>query len=101
MEITNDNLVATFRASGLTQAAFCKEQNIALERLRYYLYRKNRETSSNKQATVKRVPKPAFISFDNPAAIACNSNQDLPNTVTIIRGKFTFKQVAALISNLE
>lgn len=97
MEITTENLIATFRTSGLTQTAFCKEHNITLERLRYFLYRKNKAISAKKQTTKKSLSKPAFVSFDKPPI----SIQDLPNTITIIHGNFTIKQVAALVSNLE
>jgi hypothetical protein len=54
MEINNANLVEAFRLSGLTQGKFCKENGIALERLRYYLYKKGRSKAGVKKSTQDR-----------------------------------------------
>jgi len=40
MELTDEMLIPTFMASGLTQEEFFKVHNMSLEKLRYHLYRK-------------------------------------------------------------
>jgi hypothetical protein len=54
MEITDENLVTTFRASRLTHEAFCREYNITLERLRYHLYKKTNVKMLGKREAGKK-----------------------------------------------
>jgi hypothetical protein len=100
MKVSNENLADAFRSSGLTQNVFCKEHGITLERLRYYLYRKNRIKKGIKKAPTHSAPLPAFVSFNESPVSIDASNADLPGTVTIVRGKFTIEQITTLISGL-
>jgi hypothetical protein len=42
MDITHDDVVEQFRASGLTQSVFCIDKKIRHNHLRYLLYKKNK-----------------------------------------------------------
>ncbi len=97
MDHSNETLVAQFKKSGLTQDAFCKKNNITLERLRYHLYKKNRLDKSdnhNRQSNKKH----SFISFQQPAAEPFL--KDPVSTYTIIHGAFTCKQLTEFIREL-
>jgi hypothetical protein len=100
MEITMDNLATTFRASGLTQEAFCKVHGITLERLRYYLYKKTKTKTERKMRNRRPGTVPEFISFNKTADISLKTILDSSQSLTIIHGKFTPKQLAAFISEL-
>ena len=100
MEITNDNLLSTFRASGQTQEAFCRDNGIALERLRYYLYKKDRTTTKSRNTIRKNKKAPAFISFSRPECTPPKTVQDSTFNYTVIHGKFTHSQLVALIKEL-
>jgi hypothetical protein len=65
MELTNEMLIPTFRASGLTQKEFCKVHNISLEKLRYHLYRKKKVQIKNGKLLSSKTG-PAFITFEKP-----------------------------------
>ena len=101
MDITTDNLVASFKASGLTQESFCKEHGITPNRLRYYLYKKtDTKTVKKKEQQLSHPSSSNFISFigkDNPSS---KVYPEMETKFTIIHGKFTPKQLAALISEL-
>jgi hypothetical protein len=65
MDATNFDIVSTFKSSGLTQDAFCRENGITLERLRYYLYKKKGCKNGPKTRTRRqKSSSPAFISFN-------------------------------------
>ena len=105
MTISSDNLVTTFKKSGLTQNGFCKTNGIALERLRYHLYKKNRRKSNSKNDIQKndiQKNKSAhtFISFNKPGYTPPKTDQNNFNTYTIIHGKFTYNQLAKLVKEL-
>lgn len=101
MEMTIENLSATFRASGLTQEAFCKEHGITLERLRYYLYKKTNTKTERKKGNRRPNTVPAFISFNKADGISSKVIQDTSSSLTIIHGKFTLKQLASFIHELD
>lgn len=101
MEITDENLTATFRASGLTQEVFCKEYDITLERLRYHLYKKTNVKAVRKKRSQLQNTAPAFISFNKADSSVTKTFQDANTSLTIIHGKFTPKQLAAFISELD
>ena len=101
MEITDENLVTTFRASGLTHEAFCREYNITLERLRYHLYKKTNVKIVKKKRSRKKNSAPAFISFNNADSSVSKIFQEANTSLTIIHGKFTPKQLASFISELD
>lgn len=101
MEKTIENLAATFRTSGLTQEVFCKEHGITLERLRYYLYKKTNTKTERKKRNRRSQAVPAFISFNKTDGISSTVIQDTSSSLTIIHGKFTPKQLAALIYELD
>ncbi len=89
MELTNDTIATTFKASGLTQAAFCKEHGISIERLRYYLYRKHRTVSEENRNACPIKATPAFISFNNPVKTIPDNSQQASINVSIIHCTFT------------
>jgi hypothetical protein len=101
MDITNENLVSTFRASGQTQETFCKNNGISLERLRYYLYKKDHTQSKPRKYNRKKSKTPAFISFNRPDCSPSKIVQDTKNIYTVIHGKFTHSQLVTLIRELE
>ena len=47
MDQAYETLVTQFRESGLTQETFCKNNDISVERLRYYLYKKKTAIARN------------------------------------------------------
>jgi hypothetical protein len=96
-----ENIVATFRDSGLTQETFCKEHGITLERLRYYLYKKINVKNNKKKRKPRSKAIPAFISFNKTDGISSKVIQDTNSSLTIIHGKFTPKQLVAFISELD
>lgn len=96
-----ENTVATFRASGLTQEAFCKEHGITLARLRYYLYKKTNVKNVRKAKTRRSNTLPPFISFNKANDPAPEIDYDAYSSLTIIHGKFTSKQLAAFIAELD
>ena len=100
MNITNENLVEAFRTSGLTQEAFSKKHNISIERLRYYLYKKNPEKPKPRKKQQKRSKAPAFISFNKEASTPVKNNDDTLHSYTIIHGKFSQNQLASFIKEL-
>lgn len=82
--MNNETMVTTFRSSGLTQQQFCDKHNISIERLRYYLYKKQK---SKKPKSAQA----AFITFTpQPPSVSC----------TIIHGQFTPSSLAALVKEL-
>jgi hypothetical protein len=95
------DLISKFKTSGLTQEAFCKENDITLEKLRYHLYRKNKTNTVTKCIVRKQKAAPAFLSFHNQEHTAPKLYQDAPSSLTIIHGKFTAHQLATLISQLD
>jgi hypothetical protein len=100
MEITTNNLVAKFKTSGLTQESFCKEHGITPNRLRYYLYKKtDRKTAKKKGPQLSKLSS-NFISFNQANSPSSKVYQETGINFTIIHGKFTPKQLAALISEL-
>jgi hypothetical protein len=100
MTISSDNLVTTFKKSGLTQKGFCKTNGIALERLRYHLYKKNRRKYNSKNDIQKNKSAHTFISFNKPGYTPPKTDQNSFNTYTIIHGKFTYNQLAKLAKEL-
>jgi len=99
MKITNENLVSTFRASEQTQEAFCKDQGISIERLRYYLYKKNPNKTKPRKQPVKKSTTPAFISF-NAQPSSSKIVNDSTCSYTILHGAFTQNQLVSLIKAL-
>ncbi len=53
-----NNIVQEFRARGKTQHDFCNENGISIEKLQYYLYKKNR-LNRKKSANTSLVASPA------------------------------------------
>jgi hypothetical protein len=98
MRKNNDGLVQAFRLSGLTQEAFCKERGVALERLRYHLYKKNRTKTATKSTQANR-KIPAFISFKEKQPQYQSSVE--PSYFTIIHGSFTLKQLSLLLKEMN
>lgn len=97
MDINNGNLVEAFRKSGKTQIEFCSEHNIELEKLRYYLYKKGKQSvkRSQKKRTVQLKPA-SFISFKAP--VPAEASEKL--NATIIYGKFSIAEISKLIRSL-
>jgi hypothetical protein len=100
MEQANESLVTQFRESGLTQEAFCKNNDISLERLRYYLYKKKPAIARNDNHGRNRKKTPSFISFQQPAEQVLSQKCPVSN-YTIVHGTFSCKQLAELIRELE
>jgi hypothetical protein len=99
MNSSKASLVAQFKASGLTQETFCKNNNIPLERLRYHLYKKNRtKTHTGNRSIGRKNTAPAFISFQKPTEQF--STKEAPCNCTIIHGVFTCQQLAQFIREL-
>ena len=98
MNPSNEPLVAQFKASGLTQETFCKNNNISLERLRYYLYKKNRVKATTGTRRVSRKATPSFISFQKPQERVLT--KEMPSNYTIIHGTFTCQQLVTLVREL-
>lgn len=100
MEITNENIVSVFKSSAKTQVAFCRDNGINVEKLRYYLYKKNKSaTKISLPARQKsNTATPAFITFNRSTSTVPVSSQPSKHNVTIIRGQFTISEIAALFS---
>jgi len=100
MELTDEMLISTFKASGLTQKEFCEVHNISLEKLRYHLYRKGKtQIKANKRVSLKTGP--TFITFENSKEADLNKNKEMGEIYTIIRGRFDHKELASIIQELE
>jgi len=104
VEITKDNIVGLFRASGKTQYLFCKDNDIKIERLRYYLYKKPKRMNAA-LSVVKKISSaamsPAFISFNHCNTSSLPQTQTIKHSVTIIRGQFTMSEIASLLSQQD
>lgn len=100
MELTNEMLIPTFRASGLTQKEFCKVHNVSLEKLRYHLYRKKKVQIKNGKLLSSKKGS-AFITFEKPQKSELKQDKENGKTCTIIHGRFNPKELAALIHELE
>jgi hypothetical protein len=101
MEITSDTLATTFRNSGLTQAAFCSQNSVSIERLRYHLYKKNKTHSTKPCTTLADKPLPGFIQFNNSFSSKPAINPSSSFTATIIQGRFTTESLALLLKELN
>jgi hypothetical protein len=99
MDQSNEVMVAQFKDSGLTQEAFCKNNNIALERLRYHLYKNSRPKANPGNQSSHRQNNHSFISFPQPAPRSVLANNET-SQYTIIHGTFTCQQLAELIRGL-
>jgi len=100
MELTDEMLIPTFKASGLTQKGFCEVHNISLEKLRYQLYRKGKtQIKASKRVSPKTGP--TFITFENSKEADLNKNKEMGEIYTIIRGRFNHKELASIIQELE
>jgi len=99
MDQSNETLVTQFRESGLTQETFCKNNNISLERLRYYLYKKKPAIAKNGNHGRNRKKPPSFISFQQPTEQVLSQKCSASN-YTIVHGTFSCKQLAELIREL-
>lgn len=100
MEQANETLVTQFRESGLTQEAFCKSNDISLERLRYYLYKKKPAIAKNGNHGRNRKKSPSFICFQQPIENLLPQKSTTSN-YTIVHGTFSCKQLAELIRELR
>jgi hypothetical protein len=98
MNNSYSDIVSKFKSSGKTQEVFCKENNVPIESLRYYLYKKDKRKSSKSAITDKSFTSPAFISFNKPDTEHIGSNK---HCVTIITGRFTIKELSNLIAQME
>jgi hypothetical protein len=101
MEITNDTLATTFRTSGLTQTAFCSQNGISLERLRYYLYKKNKSHSTRLRKRLVDKPLSNFIQLNNASSLRPAISLNGSFTATIIQGTFTTESLALLLKELN
>lgn len=99
MDQANESLVAQFRESGLTQEAFCKNNDISLERLRYYLYKKKTAIARNDNHSRNPKKTPSFVSFQQPAEQLLSQKGTVSN-YTIVHGTFSSKQLAEFIREL-
>ena len=98
MNNRNITLAAEFKASGMTQAAFCAERGISTEKLRYYLYKKGNRTVSmqkkQKPAPVVTGQKPAFLHINR----AMLGTMAAKHHCTIIQGSFSIAEIMKLLS---
>jgi hypothetical protein len=101
MDATNIDIVSTFKSSGLTQDAFCRENGITLERLRYYLYKKKGCKNGPKTRTRRqKSSSPAFISFNQAEKTISKIDEGIKLNYTIIHGKFTSRDLITLVRDL-
>ncbi len=85
MTVECKTIVTSFRSSGLTQAAYCNQTGISIEKLRYYLYKKGKKkTTPSKTSTAA----PEFVSIASPSPV---------HTYTIIHGEFTIASLVAFL----
>jgi len=98
MALTNEMLIPTFKASGLTQKEFCKAHNVSLNKLRYHLYKKKKSRKESADRFPLRTA-PTFITFERPSEL--NQNGDKEKACTIIHGRFSVKELASIIKDLE
>lgn len=98
MALTNEMLVPTFKASGLTQEEFCKSHNITLDKLRYHLYKKKKSQKESADLFSLRAA-PTFISFERQAEL--DPKGDKAKACTIIHGRFSIKELVSIIKELE
>lgn len=91
----NSDLISRFRASGQTQEAFCDTHSISIEKLRYYLYKKNKKTK--KQPRRKSVPQ-QFISFP---AVPPRPAVENRKSFTVVHGQFTIKELSDLFQTMR
>jgi hypothetical protein len=98
MRVERKSLAEKFRKSGQTQDVFCKEHEINIHKLRYYLYKKDNHRLSSKPSkkgfAPNRVSAP-FISFSGNTP--CDGTQKR-YPVTIINGHFTSHELLEFIS---
>ena len=92
-----NNIVQEFRARGKTQHDFCNENGISIEKLRYYLYKKNR-LNRKKSANTSLVASPAsFITFAQKTPVNIDTKPGSAQCYTIIHGKFTIEALSSLL----
>jgi hypothetical protein len=87
MTSTGD-LATRYRASGLTQKAFCDQDSVSISALRYHLYRKRKPAGAALQST-------SFVS------LPVRSTSCLTGTVVVIRGTFEPTAIAELVNACE
>lgn len=95
MDINDENLVDAFRKSGKTQAEFCREHAIAIQKLQYYLYKKGKTTVKLSSRGHNHTLPPSFISFKTRG----HHHTDTLSA-TIIHGRFTLAEISNLIHSL-
>jgi hypothetical protein len=100
MELTDETPVPTFRSSGLSQKEFCREHNVSLIKLQYHLYRK-KKNSTNVKNRFSAKAGPSFITFEKPVQKELNRIEEKGGAITIIHGRFTPKELAAMLLELE
>lgn len=89
------DLITQFKASGLTQEAFCNTHSISIEKLRYYLYKKNKKLKT--KPLRKSLPQ-QFISF--PAATPRPAVENR-SSFTVVHGQFTIKELSDLFQTMR
>jgi hypothetical protein len=101
MSISDDQLVAAFRRSAMTQETFCAEHGISLHKLRYYLYKKGNRVKSLQPERLSKPaippPAPSFISFDHHTG----HQSDTLHAFTIITARFTINEMGQLLRAME
>ena len=97
MIVSNESLVSEFRASALTQAAFCKLHDISIERLRYYLYKKKPQSQKNHETRRTSKTQPSFVCLTKDT-ICSNGTVTSGSKMhcTIICGTFTIAEISEL-----
>jgi hypothetical protein len=98
MVLSSETLVTHFKESGLTQETFCKNNNIPIERLRYYLYKKSRSKIKTGKRRINPKRTQTFVSFPQPSEPLLTKNS--ASNYTIVHGAFTHQQLAMLIREL-
>jgi hypothetical protein len=86
MPHNTEQLIREYRASKLSQKAFCKEKNIPLSTLQYHL---------QKSRSKAQTPSNEFIPI-LPGVLPKH-----PSTIIILRGDFSIPRVAELVYAIE
>src|SRR5512133_75857 len=97
MLLSNESIVSEFRSSAMTQDEFCKQHNISIEKLRYYLYKKKPAIKKASKIADSKKSQPSFVCLKRDASVFNDAViPDEKTECTIIYAAFTIAQLHEL-----
>ena len=81
----------------MTQEAFCKQHNISIEKLRYYLYKKKPVTNRNCKIVDDKKSQPSFVCLKRDSSAYNDASvSGVKTQCAIIFGAFTIAELCEL-----